>query len=116
MIKRLSIFFLSILFLFIHQINTWCLKTQFAETNRINDIDFSRDGSMIITVSSSNLLIVWNASSLERIRTFDFGFKLNSAKFSKDNLLIGVGGVSNTAFLINVGAWTFFRNQTTGFT
>jgi WD40 repeat protein len=65
MIKVYRFFILVILLSFIvNLVNSWCLKTQFADTDQINSIDFSRDGTKIVTASDSKRVIVWDAHTL----------------------------------------------------
>jgi len=65
MIKQLKVTcFILFLVLLIEGGNSWCLKTQFSDSAQINSIDFSRDGSKIVTASDSNRVIVWDAHTL----------------------------------------------------
>ena len=71
---------------------------------------------MFVTASDSKNVIVWNATNLLKLKTFRFNDDVNSVKFSKNMNFIGVGGDSmNRVYIINVGSWTFHRNQTTNF-
>lgn len=65
MINQSRLFFLIILvLLMMEQARSWCLKTQFADSMKINSIDFSRDGSKIVTASDSFRVTIWDAHTL----------------------------------------------------
>lgn len=65
MIKRLKgTFLLLFMAVLLIGVNNWCLKTQFSDTEKINSIDFSRDGSKIVTASDTKRVIVWDAHTL----------------------------------------------------
>ena len=70
----------------------WCLKTIFAGTDEMNSVGFSPDGSIIITGSKSGRVILWDAASLKIKEIYDFGTVVYSAKFSKNQQLIAIGG------------------------
>lgn len=87
-------------------VQPWCYKTQFADSNRINSIDYSPDGSKIVTASSSGRVIIWNAYTLEQIHVYNAGAVAYSAVFSKDNVLIGIGLAQNNIHIIKASDYS----------
>lgn len=85
-------FYVIFLITTIERVNSWCLKSQFSDSGKINSIDFSRDGSKIVTASDSNRVIVWDAHTLEILNVYNLTVKAFSAKFSKNNNMIAIGG------------------------
>jgi WD40 repeat protein len=68
MIKQSKLFLVMMLVtIMVQKVSSWCLKTQFADSMRINSIDFSRDGSKIVTASDSFRVTVWDAHTLEQL-------------------------------------------------
>lgn len=103
MIRKGEFFIIFVILPMILQgISSWCLKTQFSDTDKINSIDFSRDGSKIVTSSNSDRVIVWDAHTLEQLFVYNFTVNANTAKFSKDGLMIAVGGITNNIHIIRV--------------
>ena len=85
------IHYLFLTFLPIHTFQ-WCLKTTFAGTNEMNSVGFSPDGTMIITGSKSGRVTIWDSASLKIKHIYHFGTEVYSAKFSKDQQYIAIGG------------------------
>lgn len=117
MIKEFKVFcFIFLLVALLERANSWCWKTQFADSSKINSIDFSRDGSKIVTASDSNLVIVWDAHTLEQLFVYNFSVKAYTAKFSKDNSMIVIGGARSNMHVLSVPAYTILTTSLSGST
>ena len=115
MIKEFNVFcFIFLLVVLLERANSWCWKTQFADSSKINSIDFSRDGSKIVTASDSNLVIVWDAHTLEQLFVYNLGVKAYTAKFSKDSSMIVIGGAQPNMHVLSVPAYTTLTTTLSG--
>ena len=72
----------------------------------MNSVDFSPDGKMIVTGEQSGKMLIWNALTLEIIFSYDFGSAVHTAKFSKDQVWIAVGGASDNVEIFDVASKT----------
>lgn len=103
MIIRSKVFLFALLLILLFDgVNNWCLKAQFSDSAKINSIDFSKDGSKIVTASDSNRVIVWDAHTLEQLFVYNFTVKPYTAKFSKDNTMIAIGGARSSVHVLSV--------------
>lgn len=91
-------------------VHNWCLKTSFSDSEKINSIDFSRDGSKIVTASNSDRVIVWDAHTLEQLHVYNATVNVNSAKFSKDNTMIAIGAAQPNIIVLSVPGYTVINN------
>lgn len=107
MIKNSSPLILLIFTSFtIELVNSWCLKTQFADSQKIRSIDFSPDGAKILTASESKRVIVWDAKTLEQLFVYNFPTQAYTARFSKDNSMIAVGGNQDSIHILRASDYT----------
>lgn len=114
MIKKSKIlaFILFVLLLNV-RVEGWCLKATFSDSAQINSLDFSNDGSMILSASSSKRVVVWDAHTLNQSYVYNFAATPLTAKFSKDNKLIAIGGAQDSITFINILGGTS-NNQASG--
>jgi WD40 repeat protein len=103
------------LFAFILAITSWCQITHFAENKKINELDVSVDGLFLLTASDSNTMTIWNTSNFQPIYTYNINLPVLSAKFSKDQLLIGITYAQNNIHILSISGstFTFLRTITT---
>lgn len=88
----------------------WCERTHFAETDQINDIDFSPDLTMVVTGGKSKKVIIWNFTNLHPIATVSYSNTITSVRFSKNQNWIAVGqSGSNT---VNIRSGSTFASVT----
>lgn len=62
-----------------------------SDTSEINSVEFSNDGTMIVTGSEDGLVKVWNLSNNELMKTFSSGSSINSATISPNNMIVAAG-------------------------
>lgn len=93
-----------------HTALAWCERTHFAETNQINDIDFSPDRTMVVTGGSSKKVIIWNFTNLHPIATVPYSNTITSVKFSKNQNWIAIGQSGSST--VNIISGSTFASVT----
>ena len=69
-----------------------CVQEIKAHDGAINDMQFSADGIFIITSSSDNTAKLWDASTLNHLKTYTTARPVNSASISPVMHHIALGG------------------------
>ena len=77
-----------------------------ADSEVINSIDYSRDGTKIVTASNSKRVIVWDARTFEQLKVYYFPVAAKTARFSKNNQMIAIGGLQDNLHILRVSDYT----------
>jgi WD40 repeat protein len=95
---------------------TWCEKSHFYESDQVNEVDISPDGTMIATVSDSRKAIVWNFKTMQPIFNFTCsnGEEMNTVKFSKDQRFLAAGDSDGKIYIYRITAPSTFSLVTSG--
>ena len=62
-----------------------------SDTSEINSVEFSQDGTMIVTGSEDGLVKIWNLSNNQLMKTFSSGSSINSTTISPNNMMVAAG-------------------------
>lgn len=113
MIKNLRLFYLVIVItILVERVNSWCLKTQLADSGQINFIDWSRDGTKFVTASQTGRVVVYDARTLDQLHVYTgLGGAVNVVKFSRNSQLIGIGGAISNMHVMRVSDYTIINNS-----
>ena len=94
--------------------NSWCLKTQLADSGTINFIDWSRDGTKFVTGTQTGRVVVYDARTLDQLHVYSgFGAAINVVRFSRNSQLIGIGGASANIRIMRISDWSIIGNYAT---
>jgi WD40 repeat protein len=93
-------------------VNSWCLKTQLADSGQINFIDWSRDGTKFVTASQTGRVVVYDARTLEQLHVYTgLGGAVNVARFSVNSGMIGIGGANANIHVMRVSDYSIINNS-----
>lgn len=99
----------------LEHINSWCLKTTLADFGQINYIDWSRDGTKIVTASTNGTnsrVAIYNARSLDQLHVYTgFGAVVNVVKFSRNSNFLAIGGAQAVIHLMRLTDYTIVNNS-----
>ncbi len=79
------------------------LHTFDAHPTAVTHVEFSRDGSKILTVRSlGGTAAIWHAETYERIHLFDVDHAVRLATFSPDSTKVGLGSNNRTIHIFDI--------------
>ena len=67
-----------------------------------------------MTADETGWVVVWNFTSLEILKIYNFNHAVEEAVFSKDQALIAVGGHDDNVVVLNFPAFNLNKTLTTG--
>jgi hypothetical protein len=102
-----SVILLVIPLLLIPQLNCWCYDSTLTQFGSASEIDFSFDNVTFLATDPSNKLVnFWRIDTKELLYTYVAPSTTNSAKFSKDGSVIGIGMQNGDVILLNANTYT----------
>lgn len=75
-----------------------------------NDVEYSGDGSMVVTGSDDDFIRIWNSTTFVNLRSANLGSNVNSVAFSPDNNYVAAGVNDDTVHIFDASTMTSLHN------
>lgn len=96
----------------------WCFDTTLAQLNAASEVDFSFDNQTMLAVdggNNANQVNFWRLDTKEIVYVHKSSSRPNTAKFSKDGKIVGIGYSNGSVTFLNATpTFTFTWYKTLG--